>query len=345
MDKNLLKTTAQALVAKGKGILAADESISTCNARFKKVGIPETEEVRRDWRELLLAAPGIEQYVSGVILCDDTIRQSTASGIPFSKLLSDKEILPGIKVDKGAIPFPGHPGELFTEGLDGLRQRFAEYATLGARFSKWRIVVTFDTAHNIPSETVMRANAVGLAMYALLAQEAGIVPLVEPEVLHDALMFPGQIATHSIETAEAASARMLTILFEELNRYGVYLPGAILKTSMVVPGKDSGVPIDTNETAKRTSELLKNIVPKDLGGVVFLSGGQSSDDSVKNLNAIAKLGPYPWGLTYSFGRGIQQPALDYWKGEAGNIEGSRALYLARLKESSDASVGMYSPEV
>ena len=333
MDTKTLSETAQLMVAKGKGILAADESNGTCNKRFAPLGIPETEEMRRTWRELLLGTPSAESYLSGAILFDETFRQTTSDGSTFPEMLAKRGILPGIKVDKGTVDFACHPGELVTEGLDGLRARFAEYKALGARFAKWRAVVTIDTEKNLPSLECMRANAGILAMYALLAQEAGIVPMLEPEVLLEGV--------HTIDTSADVTARAIKVLFEAMVSYGVYLPGVVLKTSMVVPGSKSGQVMNADEVAERTSRVLKGNVPESVGGVVFLSGGQSPLDATKNLNAIAKAGPYPWGLTYSYSRGIQQPVIDLWRGDSGKTDEARAVFLGRLKESSDASLGAY----
>lgn len=331
IDKQKLASIAGQMVAKGKGILAADESGPTCDKRFLAVGVPQTEEMRRTYRELLFTAPNVESYLSGVILFDETIRQNATDGTPLSEVLSQKGILPGIKVDKGTIDFAGHDGEKITEGLDGLRQRFAEYSNLGAKFAKWRAVIIIDTQKNLPSDACLIANANVLALYALLAQEAGIVPMLEPEVLLD--------GTHTIADAEFATARTIKTLFAELARYDVYLPGVILKTSMVVSGKNSGEFMDYKDVAERTARVLRENVPAEVGGVVFLSGGQSPKDSTENLNAIAKLGAYPWGVTYSYSRGIQMPVLELWRGEASKIIPAQEVLIGRLKESSDASLG------
>lgn len=335
MDTQQLSAIAKQMVAKGKGILAADESNATCNKRLNVLGIPETEEMRRSLRELLIDAPGNEEYLSGIILFDETIRQKTASGTPFTEVLLKKGIIPGIKVDKGTVDLAGHPGEVITEGLDGLRARFSEYKSMGAGFAKWRAVVKIDTEKNLPSIESMRANAGVLALYALLAQEAGIVPMVEPEVLLD--------GTHTIDVAAEVTGRTIKVLFETLQSYGVYLPGLILKTSMVVPGSASGQAMNAEDVAERTSRVLLANVPASVGGVVFLSGGQSSVDSTVNLNAIAKKGPYPWGVTYSYSRGIQQPVVEKWGGKEENIDAARVVFLERLKESSAASLGTYEP--
>ena len=333
MDTQKLQATAKAMVAKGKGILAADESNATCNKRFALLGIPETEEMRRTWREHLLTAPHIEEYLSGVILFDETIRQKTSDGTPFAEALSKRGIVPGIKVDKGTIDFACHPGELITQGLDGLRERFAEYKTMGAVFAKWRAVVTINSEKNLPTDECMRANGGLLAMYALYAQEAGIVPMLEPEVLLDGM--------HTIEMAAEVTGRAIKILFEQMVAYGVYLPGVILKTSMVVPGSKSGQAMNADEVGEKTSRVLLANVPASVGGVVFLSGGQTPLDSTKNLNSIAKHGPYPWGLTYSFSRGIQQPVLDLWRGDSTKTADAQKVFIERLKESRAASLGEY----
>ena len=333
MDTQKLSATAQLMVAKGKGILAADESNGTCNKRFAPLGIPETEEMRRTWRELLLATPGAQQYLSGVILFDETFRQKVSDGSTFPEMLAKRGILPGIKVDKGTIDFACHPGELLTEGIDGLRARFAEYASLGAKFAKWRAVVTINTEKNLPSHDLLVAQSGQLALYALLAQEAGIVPMLEPEVLLEGV--------HTIDTAAEVTGKAIKVLFEQMAAYGVYLPGVVLKTSMVVPGNKSGQPMVAADVAERTANVLKGNVPQSVGGVVFLSGGQSPLDSTKNLNEIAKKGPYPWGLTYSFSRGIQQPVIELWRGDESKTAEARTVFIQRLKESSDASLGTF----
>jgi fructose-bisphosphate aldolase class I len=281
-----------------------------------------------------LTAPGNEQYLSGVILFDETIRQKTSGGVPFPEALAKKGIIPGIKVDKGPVPFACHEGEVITSGLDGLRERFAEYKALGAQFAKWRAVIAIDTAKNLPSDECMRANAGILALYALYAQEAGIVPMLEPEVLLD--------GTHTIDVSAEVTGKAIKILFETMMAYGVYLPGVVLKTSMVVPGNKSGQEMVTEDVGERTSRVLLANVPESVGGVVFLSGGQTPMDSTKNLNSIAKHGPYPWGLTYSFSRGIQQPVLELWKGDSKNVLDAQKVFLERLKDSSDASLGVYN---
>lgn len=334
MDTKKLSAIANAMVAKGKGILAADESNATCGKRFATVGVLETEEMRRTYRELLLTAPGNEQYLSGVILFDETIRQKTSDGVPFAEALTKKGILPGIKVDKGPVPFACHEGEVVTQGLDGLRERFAEYASLGAQFAKWRAVIAIDSDKSLPSDECMRANAGILALYALYAQEVGIVPMLEPEVLLD--------GAHTIDVSAEVTGKAIKILFEQMMAYGVYLPGVVLKTSMVVPGSKSGQEMVADEVGERTSRVLLANVPESVGGVVFLSGGQTPLDSTKNLNAIAKNGPYPWGLTYSFSRGIQQPVLDTWRGDSNKTIEAQKVFLERLKDSSDASLGVYN---
>ena len=336
MDKEKLAKTAQAMVVKGKGILAADESNTTCNKRFNVLGIPETEPKRREWREVLLGTTGIEQYLTGVILFDETMRQSLSDGTPFPTSLASRGILPGIKVDKGLTELGAHPGENTTEGLDGLRARFAEYKAMGAAFAKWRAAIVIDKAKGLPSDAGLRADADVSAMYALLAQEAGIVPMLEPEVLLD--------GPHTIADAEEVTTKAIKVLFESMVAYGVYLPGVILKTSMVVTGSTSGEVVSHEEVAERTARTLRSAVPDEVGGVVFLSGGQTADDATLNLNAIEKKGPFPWNLTFSFSRGIQQPVLDLWHGDVLKVQEARALFLQRLKVSSEASLGQYNPE-
>ena len=333
MDTQKLKQTALQMVLHGKGILAADESNGSCNKRFALLGIPETEDARRDWREVLLAAPEIEKYLSGVILFDETIRQKTKDGISFTEVLSKKGILIGIKVDKGLVPLAGHVGENITEGLDGLRARLAEYKSMGASFAKWRAAFVVDVEKKLPTDECMRANSDTLAMYALLCQEAGIVPMLEPEVLID--------GAHTIQDSEDVTTRAIKILFESMKSYGVFLEGVVLKTSMVVAGLGSGAMRSATDVALRTARTLRAAVPQNVGGVVFLSGGQGSKEVTENLNEIAKLGPYPWGVTYSFSRGIQQPVLDLWKGDSSKTEEARKIFLERLLESSEASLGTY----
>ena len=333
MNSDQLKTTAQALLAKPKGLLAADESAVTCAARFTTVGVEDTEENRRQWRQLLLTADGVEQYVSGVILYDETIRQKDDQGTPFAKVLEGKGIIPGIKVDTGAKDLALHPGEKVTEGLDGLRERFAEYYELGARFAKWRAVITIQ-GDELPSEACYHANAHALARYSALAQEAGIVPIVEPEVLLD--------GNHSIERCYEVTAKTLDALFAELNNQGVMLEGVILKASMVLSGKDASDRADVQAVAEQTVRCLKEHVPENLAGVVFLSGGQSEEEATAHLDAMNKLGGLPWPLTFSYSRAIQNPVLKLWA-EHQNDKAAQA-YLFRCHANSLAAEGKWSPE-
>jgi len=333
MNQDELKSIAGAMLAKPKGLLAADESSATCAKRFEAVGIEDNEENRRQWRQLLLCADGVEQYLSGVILYDETIRQKDDSGMPFPEVLKRKGIIPGIKVDMGAKDLALHPGEKVTEGLDGLRERFAEYYKLGARFAKWRAVYTIIDA-KVPSVACQKANAHGLARYAALAQEAGIVPIVEPEVLLD--------GDHSIELCYQATAETLDTLFKALKNQDVYMEGLILKASMVISGKDAPNRADVQTVAEQTVKCLKENVPENVAGVVFLSGGQGEEEATAHLNAMNKIGGLPWPLTFSYSRAIQNPVLALWaKGEK---DQAAAAYLFRCQANSLATEGKWSPD-
>lgn len=331
MDEQKLKDTAQAMVAPGKGLLAADESSSTADARLTAVGLDSTEEVRREYRQLLLAADGIEQYLSGVILYDETIRQKDDSGIGFAEVLKSKGIIPGIKVDTGAKDLALHSGEKVTEGLDGLRDRFAEYAKMGAGFAKWRAVYTI-IGDQAPTVACHKANAHGMARYAALAQEAGIVPIVEPEVLLD--------GDHSIERCYEVTAEALKTLFAALKNQDVMLEGVILKASMVLSGKDAPNRADVQTVAEQTVKCLKENVPAELAGVVFLSGGQSEVEATAHLNAMNKLGDLPWSLTFSYSRAIQNPVLQLWA--EGDADKAHSAYLKRCEANSLASKGEWT---
>ncbi len=302
MDYKRLEDIARALVTPGKGLLAADESNASCQKRFDAVGVACTEETRRQYRSLLITTPGAEHSLSGVILYDETFGQKTDAGQTLRAYLNAHNVMPGIKVDLGLIDLPGFPNEKLTQGLDGLPERMAIYAENGALFAKWRIVITL--GEGIPTEECIGANTFVLARYARICQDAGIVPIVEPEVLFD--------GNHSADQAETAMSRTFDVLFQTMHAFRVHLPGAILKTSMVLPGKDSGVAIDHNDVADRTCRVLHAHVPHELGGVVFLSGGQTSTDAFKNLNQIAKRGPHPWGVTFSYSRALQDPVLKAW---------------------------------
>lgn len=328
-----LRETAQAMVASGKGLLAADESNPTCAKRFASVGVENTEENRRQYRQLLLTTPGVEQYLSGVILFDETIRQKDDDGKSFVEHLQAEGIIPGIKVDKGAKDLALHEGEKVTEGLDGLRDRFAEYYELGARFAKWRAVITI-IGEDAPSAACIKANAHAMARYAALAQEAGIVPIVEPEVLLD--------GDHSIERCYEATAAIQKALFVELKEQGVLLEGAILKASMVLSGKDAADRADVQTVAEQTVKCLKENVPAELAGVVFLSGGQSEVEATAHLDAMNKIGDLPWPLTFSYSRAIQNPVLKLWS-EKKNDEAT-AAYLKRCEANSLAARGQWSED-
>ncbi|HSX09575.1 MAG TPA: class I fructose-bisphosphate aldolase [Candidatus Saccharimonadales bacterium] len=329
MNQQDLETTAKQMVAPGKGLLAADESEKTCKKRFDSVGVECTEETRREYRELLLTTPDAKQFMSGVIFFDETLRQSTSDGKTFVQYLQSQDILPGIKVDKGLIDLPGFEGEKVSQGLDGLPERMAEYAGLGAKFAKWRSVITI--GDGIPTDTCIEANAYVLARYARICQDANIVPMVEPEVLFD--------GNHTIEQCEEVVSKTYDALFKFMKQYRVHMPGAILKTSMVLPGKDSGTEINHDDVAERTVRALHDHVPHDLGGVVFLSGGQTSSDAFIRLNRIAKKGPHPWGVTFSYSRALQDPVLKAWAKDRNAKEATQKLFYQQLKFASDANKG------
>jgi fructose-bisphosphate aldolase, class I len=335
MDVQKLNETAAAIVAEGKGILAADESDGTIKKRFDSIGVESTEENRRGYRDLLFTTDGVEEYISGVILFDETIRQSSADGTPFPKLLESKGIIPGIKVDKGANPLALAEGETVTEGLDGLRARLEEYRELGARFTKWRAVITI--GKGIPSEYCLWTNAHALARYAALSQEAGLVPIVEPEVLMD--------GDHSIERSFEVTSRTLHAVFTELRDQRVHPEGMLLKPNMVLSGYDNPDQASHEEVAAETIRCFKRHVPAAVPGVVFLSGGQSDEDATANLNAMNQLGPHPWQLSFSYGRALQAPALKAWGGKEENVEAAQRAYYHRAKMNSAARTGMYAPEM
>jgi fructose-bisphosphate aldolase class I len=330
-----LEQTAKALVAEGKGILAADESDSTIKKRFDSIGVESTEENRRAYRELLFGTEGAEEFISGVILYDETIRQSASDGTPFPKLLESKGIIPGIKVDKGAKPLANADGETVTEGLDGLRERLAEYRELGARFAKWR--ATYSISDHLPSDYCTWTNAHALARYAALCQEAGLVPIVEPEVLQD--------GTHTIERSFHVTSRVLGAVYTELFDQRVRLEGTLLKPNMVLSGYDASPRAAADEVAEWTLKCFRRHVPAAVPGIVFLSGGQSDEDATANLNAMNKRGPHPWQLSFSYGRALQAPALKAWGGKPENVEAARRAYYHRAKMNSAARTGMYAPEM
>lgn len=330
-----LDQTAQALVGHHKGILAADESTATIGRRFATVGVVSTPETRRTYRYVLFSTPGLGRYISGVILHDETIRQTTPDGTPFVKLLEHQRLLPGIKVDTGAKPLAGCPGEQVTEGLDGLRERLAEYAALGAQFAKWRAVITIGA--DLPSEACVTANAQALARYAALCQEAGLVPIVEPEVLMD--------GGHDIETCEDVSTAVLRRVFAALAEQRVELEGVLLKPNMVVSGKECLRQAGATEVAERTLRCLKRTVPPAVPGIAFLSGGQGSEEATTHLNMMnARFGPNPWPLSFSFGRALQEPALRAWRGAGENLQAAQELLLKRARLNSAAVAGAYTGE-
>jgi fructose-bisphosphate aldolase class I len=335
MDLEKLNQTAQAIVAEGKGILAADESDSTIKKRFDSIGVESTEEHRRAYRDLLFTTEGVEEYISGVILFDETIRQSSADGTPFPKLLESKGVIPGIKVDIGAKPLALAEGETITEGLDGLRDRLEEYRELGARFTKWRGVISI--GKNIPSEYCLWTNAHALARFAALSQEAGLVPIVEPEVLMD--------GDHSIERSFEVTSRTLHAVFTELRDQRVHPEGMLLKPNMVLSGYESPQQASHEQVAEETIRCFKRHVPAAVPGIVFLSGGQSDEDATANLNAMNAMGPHPWQLSFSYGRALQAPALKAWGGKEENVEAAQRAYYHRAKMNSAARTGMYAPEM
>lgn len=341
-----LKATAQAMVADGKGILAADESYGTANKRFQKLGIPTTEEMRRAYREMLFTTAGIGDFFSGVILFDETIRQATKEGVPFTQVLTDAGIIPGIKLDAGAKPLAKAPNELVTEGLDGLRDRIREYYDMGARFAKWRAVITIGdypqgeaTSYRIPSRRCIEANAHALARYAALCQEGGLVPIVEPEVLMD--------GNHTLERSYEVHQEVLETVFDQLYRYGIDLDQMILKPSMVIPGQDSPHQVSIEEVATATVKCLRDRVPASVPGCAFLSGGQSDEVATAHLNAMNTLfkGQLPWKLTFSYGRALQQAAMETWRGQDANISAAQKALYHRAKCNSAATLGQYSRDM
>ncbi len=328
-----LAAVAKALVAEGTGILAADESGGTIKKRFDSIGVESTADRRRAYRELLFTTPGAEEFISGVILFDETIRQRAADGTPFPEVLTARGIVPGIKVDQGAKPLALAPGETVTEGLDGLRERLAEYHGLGARFAKWRATYTIGQA--TPSDDCIWVNAHALARYAALCQEAGLVPIVEPEVLMD--------GEHSIERSGAVTGRVLQAVYTELHDQRVSLEGTLLKPNMVLTGYDAGDRAGVEEVAECTLAVLYRHVPAAVPGIVFLSGGQTEEDATAHLNAMNARGPHPWELSFSFGRALQAPALKAWRGQDANAVAAQQAYYKRAALNSAARTGAYSP--
>ena len=335
MSDTELHETARALVAEGKGILAADESDGTIKKRFDSIGVESTEQTRQAYRNLLFTTPGVEEYISGVILFDETIRQRADDGTPFPELLASKGVIPGIKVDKGAKPLALADGETVTEGLDGLRARLEEYRGLGARFAKWRAVYTISDTN--PSEYAIWANAHALARYAALCQEAGIVPIVEPEVLQD--------GTHTIARSLVVTSRVLAAVYTELFDQRVDVEGTLLKPNMVLSGYEASERAGADEVADRTLHCFSKHVPSAVPGIVFLSGGQSDEDATAHLNAMNARGPHPWQLSFSYGRALQAPALSAWGGRPESVEAGQRAYYHRAKMNGAARTGTYAPEM
>jgi fructose-bisphosphate aldolase class I len=336
MNHQTLRDTATKMLANDKGLLAMDESNPTANKRFAALGIPQTVEMRRAYRDLIVNAAGLAEAIGGAILYDETIRQTAHDGTPFAQALEKAGIVPGIKVDEGAKPLAGHDGELVTEGLDGLRDRLAEYSKMGARFAKWRAVITIDDAKDTPSRGCYEANAHALARYAALCQEAGIVPIVEPEVLMD--------GAHTIERCYEVTERALHFLFDQLRTQRVYLEGAILKPNMVVPGLKCAKQNSADEVADATIQCFRRAVPAAVAGIAFLSGGQSAADASARLNAMnaRHKGTLPWPVAFSFARAIQDPAMKAWGGQAGNVAAAQKALVERAHLNRLARRGEYT---
>lgn len=331
MDPKQLNSVAKAMVADGKGILAADESSPTIKKRFDTINTESTEANRQRYREMLFTTPGVADYIGGVILFDETLRQATSDGVPFAKYLGEKGMIPGIKVDKGAKPMADCPGETLTEGLDGLADRLSEYYDLGARFAKWRAVITI--GDNIPTDACINANARALAQYAALCQDANIVPIVEPEVLMD--------GDHSIERCEEVTNAALAALFSELEKHKVVLEGIVLKPNMVISGSDAPNRAGPEEVAAATLRVLKAQVPAQVPGIAFLSGGQTAEEATEHLDVMNKSGDLPWELSFSYGRALQAPALDAWRGSESNFGDGQSALFKRAKLNSLAHCGQY----
>jgi len=336
MSIDQLEDIALAMVAPGKGIIAIDESTTTIKKRFEAVGIECSEENRRAYREMLLTTPNLSDHISGAILYDETLRQSTRDGVPFARVMQAAGILPGIKVDRGTQPLAGYPGELITEGLDGLRARLQEYSRLGARFAKWRAVIVI--GEDTPTGAAIDSNVHALARYAALCQEAGIVPMVEPEILMD--------GSHDIDTCYDVTEATLRSLFSALYEHNVMLEGTILKASMVVPGKDCDEQNSIDDVADATIRCLKSAVPAQLPGIVFLSGGQSDRAATEHLDAINRAGPHPWPISFSYGRAMQTAALKLWAADmVNNVAAAQAIVANRARENGLASLGRWSPDL
>ncbi len=329
MNNDILRS----IVAKQKGVLAADESNPTIKKRFDSIKIESTEENRRRYREILFTTKGIERYIGGVILFDETLRQSTQDGTPFAKLLSSRGIVPGIKVDKGAKALALYPDDKITDGLDGLRERLDEYKQMGAKFAKWRAVIEINE-RDVPTTFGIRANAHVLARYAALCQELDIVPIVEPEVLMD--------GAHSIERCEVVTSRVLEAVFTELDAHRVLFEGMLLKPNMVIAGMKCADQKSAQQVAEATIRCLSRYVPTAVPGIVFLSGGQSAEDATDHLNAMNTMGPHPWQISFSYGRALQAPVLAAWKGQEGNLAAAQKTFLKRCQLNGLARGGKYA---
>ena len=330
-----LEAIARALVAPGKGILAADESSGTIKKRFDSINVESTEDNRRAYREMLFTTPGLAESISAVILYDETIRQRSSDGRPLAEILTDAGMIPGIKVDTGSKALAGFPGEQVTEGLDGLRERLAEYVELGAKFTKWRAVINIGT--DIPTGFCLEANGHALARFAALTQEAGMVPIVEPEVMMD--------GEHTIDRCYEVSLQTLRVLFEQLYEHRVPFEGTLLKTNMVLPGKDAQQQSTPQQVAEYTLRCFRNSVPTAIPGIVFLSGGQDDIPATEHLNDMNRLGPHAWELSFSYGRALQAPALKAWKGEASNLDAGQQALLHRARCNGAARDGRYTSEM
>lgn len=330
-----LHATATALVEPGKGILAADESHPTMAKRLARVGLESNESTRRDYRELLLSTAGLSEHVSGVILFDETIRQLRSSGTPFAQGLVRADIIPGIKVDAGTVPLPRFPDEVVTQGLDGLTDRLTEYAGMGARFAKWRAVIRIGAGR--PTSACVDANAHGLARFAAAAQEAGLVPIVEPEVLMD--------GTHTLERCAVVTTAVLRAVYDHLARQRVDLSATLLKPNMVLPGTDSGQAVSNEEVAAATLSVLRDTVPASVPGLVFLSGGQTPEQATARLDALNRCAPQPWELSFSFGRALQAPVLDAWAARPDDRAGAQAALLHRARMNGLARRGRWTPDL
>ncbi|WP_169196013.1 class I fructose-bisphosphate aldolase [Devosia sp. MC1541] len=334
-----LNAIAQKLMTPGQGILAADESEGTIGKRFSKINLPNTLEMRRDYREMLFgASDAMRNYISGIILTEETLKQEAADGTPFRAILADGDVIPGIKVDRGAFPMPGESGEKITEGLDGLRQRLEEYAKLGAGFAKWRAVITINDI--APTRNNIRANAHALARYAVLCQEAGIVPIVEPEVVGD-----GEPGNHSLERCAQVTGDVLENVFKELRLAGVDLAGMLLKPNMILPGINSRDRPSVEEVAKRTVEVLRDHVPAAVPGIAFLSGGQTDEEATAHLSAMNQISGKPWPMTFSYGRALQNVALRTWSGRRENFMAARTAFAHRAHMNSLAALGQWNNAV